>query len=35
MNERVEGIKEFQVIKIIIPTVDNDLLKQYEGHGII
>jgi hypothetical protein len=35
MNERVEGIREFQVIKVIIPTKDNDSLKKYEGYGII
>jgi len=35
INEKIEGMREFQVIKLMIPCKDNDSLKNYLGYGII
>jgi len=35
LSEYVEGIRQYKVIKVFIPTWDNDSLKSYEGYGNI
>jgi len=28
-------IKEFTILKIRIPTADNDICKEYQGYGVV